>query len=1363
MQQIRLLLFFVLMGFSAMAQNFQWAHLGGQAARGSQGSDMVRDIAGNSYYVCFGADTLQLGSFKVQNDSLSAGTSFVLKYNPSGILLWAKVLGTHDLNQETQLRGIGLDASGHLYVAGGCSTDCYYDNRILIKATKSASFLMKLDTSGSFQWAKYYGDGLVRRKVLIDNKNNIILAGETSVHSYPVGAKDNFVTKLDSSGKRLWWKALTCTANQFLLEDYSLDGFGNIYTCGNFYDTLHYGSSMLARTGTADMFILKISPVNGNAIWLRGSNTALGNTSQTNARGIACFPGGYFYLTGSFGYNITIDGKTLGGPQVKGLPTFIGLFDDAGSLKWLRSAGADTGFTQPSCLTLYKRYAYFGGQYAGCAPSFGHTALPYINGQPMFISKIDSVGNFLWSFGTGAAGSLSFCSAMATDTAGSAFATGYTFGDPTFGKISLKHVGYSDAFFAKISDVSLWRDNILSTRYCAGDSISIPYHVKGIIQPGNRFRAELSDSSGSFDTTLYLLGYVDKTGNGIIKGRLPYNIAYSKKYNVQVASNDPDVTSYYNPQTIEIYPLPDIHIKYDSLRCYGQRDTFSARGGLSYLWSPGDQLSNTHIARPVFSADSSASYRLLAYNALGCPDSAFIRIKVSPPLTLSVNRDTLICPGKAVGLKAIAQGGVSASYLFSWDQGLGTGGMKTVNPVKTARYKVILSDGCSNTVTDSVQVQVYLPLKVSAGKDQGICPGRSNILSAIGTGGRASSYIYTWDQGLGTGAVQTVQPPTTTRYRVILDDQCSLKPDTAYVNIYRLPPMHVISPRDTTVCYGTSYRFQASGRGGDSLRYIYQWDNGLGMGAAKTVRAEKSTTFRVILSDSCSLHSDTGYFVLTVLPALSLKKISDTIICNGQAINLQASGSGGAGDTTKYRYQWLPASYGNGRRHPVRPLADTRYSVILSDACSENDTADVLVKVRRPLSVDAGRDRSLCYHQNLSLMAEAKGGDSAHYRYIWHPLEEKGAVLNVKALVSSAVYIVSVSDGCSADSAMDELQLSVSSPITVSTLKDSAVCAGKDFHISATASGGRGAYAYRWDAAHLTDNIVSHASRDTTLRLIVSDGCSPDDSAYIRMRIVALPIIRFDIDPASGCGPLRVVFRNISGNAPDFRYSFSFGDSSSAERRNLDTLSHIYTRTGVYYPSIQMNNDLGCKTIGPVGKVSVDPPIHGIMEISPPIRIIGEGAITFVNQGRDIDSSLWSFGDSSMAMGVKVSHSYRDTGIYAIRLVSRGRGCFDTSLGSVLIVPPMRIYFPDAFTPNQDGLNDQFLPQGLGWASLRFRIYDRWGSLIYQSDATHLKGWDGTFGSSGLPAPMDVYIWYVYVSDYNGNERFYQGNVTLLR
>ncbi|MBC7552854.1 MAG: PKD domain-containing protein [Taibaiella sp.] len=95
-----------------------------------------------------------------------------------------------------------------------------------------------------------------------------------------------------------------------------------------------------------------------------------------------------------------------------------------------------------------------------------------------------------------------------------------------------------------------------------------------------------------------------------------------------------------------------------------------------------------------------------------------------------------------------------------------------------------------------------------------------------------------------------------------------------------------------------------------------------------------------------------------------------------------------------------------------------------------------------------------------------------------------------------------------------------------------------------------------------------------------------------------------------------------------------------------------------------------------------------------------------------------------------------------------------------------QIFIPNTFTPNGDGQNDVFYPRGAGVSKvLTFRIYNRWGELLFEQLNFDLndvsKAWDGSF--NGASARPDVYVYLLEATCATGEPLFLKGDVTIIR
>ena len=109
-----------------------------------------------------------------------------------------------------------------------------------------------------------------------------------------------------------------------------------------------------------------------------------------------------------------------------------------------------------------------------------------------------------------------------------------------------------------------------------------------------------------------------------------------------------------------------------------------------------------------------------------------------------------------------------------------------------------------------------------------------------------------------------------------------------------------------------------------------------------------------------------------------------------------------------------------------------------------------------------------------------------------------------------------------------------------------------------------------------------------------------------------------------------------------------------------------------------------------------------------------------------------------------------------------GPNCSDTATKNIPIYPEKLIYVPNAFTPNQDDVNDVFKPvvSGVDDENYKFVIFDRWGKEIF-STTDYNKGWDGTI--NGKDASIGVYTYIIEYKEIQGIQKILKGIITLVR
>ena len=219
----------------------------------------------------------------------------------------------------------------------------------------------------------------------------------------------------------------------------------------------------------------------------------------------------------------------------------------------------------------------------------------------------------------------------------------------------------------------------------------------------------------------------------------------------------------------------------------------------------------------------------------------------------------------------------------------------------------------------------------------------------------------------------------------------------------------------------------------------------------------------------------------------------------------------------------------------------------------------------------------------------------------------------------------------------------------------------------------------------------------------------------------------------------------LSGTAP---YSFYWGTASFEDTSFVNNLG-----PGNY--SVYCEDGNGC--LDTVQFTITDPDTMAILTTSTPLSQwqAGDATATVVTAG---GNTPYSYVWSSQPPQFTATATGLSAGTYFIT-VRDSNGCI--RVDSVVIPESPNILAPpNAFTPNNDGINDLFQPHLLNVQSLDFAIFNRWGKVVFQTDDPEL-GWDGK--ANGTEAEIGIYVYYMKAEFLDGSTLDKSGSVILLR
>ena len=155
--------------------------------------------------------------------------------------------------------------------------------------------------------------------------------------------------------------------------------------------------------------------------------------------------------------------------------------------------------------------------------------------------------------------------------------------------------------------------------------------------------------------------------------------------------------------------------------------------------------------------------------------------------------------------------------------------------------------------------------------------------------------------------------------------------------------------------------------------------------------------------------------------------------------------------------------------------------------------------------------------------------------------------------------------------------------------------------------------------------------------------------------------------------------------------------------------------------------------------------------------------VSFLNTSIDASSWVWYFrSDSDTTFVRDPVHQFPAQGTYEVTLlVQNNLGCIDSITYNVIVEDPIAVFLPRAFSPNGDNINESFAPIGASLSEYEFRIFNRWGEVIFIGNEK--KPWTGNVRDTATPAPEGVYVYHLEAKGLDLEEKKVNGRVTLIR
>lgn len=311
------------------------------------------------------------------------------------------------------------------------------------------------------------------------------------------GYEDIFVAKIDNNGNWLWAKR----AGGYYSDcgtSISTDAAGNSYITGDFNIRAIFGNTSLSSSGSTypDIFIAKLD-TNGNWLWAKKAGGYYYDKSYAISSDPSgnCFISGYFSGTAVFGTEYLYSNGSS--------DIYIAKMNTNGDWLWVKQAG---GVYDDSGFGIYAdefSNCYVTGHYS-LSVNFGDTNLSTGGSSDIFITKLDSNGNWLWAQTAGII-SYTYGLDIHIDANANSYVTGRFYDLVNFGNVSIESAGGGDIFVAKLDSNGNW----LWAKQAGGDGFDTAYGISTDANGSCYITGEFSGSANFGSTTLTSEGISD--------------------------------------------------------------------------------------------------------------------------------------------------------------------------------------------------------------------------------------------------------------------------------------------------------------------------------------------------------------------------------------------------------------------------------------------------------------------------------------------------------------------------------------------------------------------------------------------------------------------------------------------------------------------------------------------------------------------------------------------------------------------------------------------------------------------------------------------------------------------------------------
>ncbi len=749
-------------------------------------------------------------------------------------------------------------------------------------------------------------------------------------------------------------------------------------------------------------------------------------------------------------------------------------------------------------------------------------------------------------------------------------------------------------------------------------------------------------------------------------------------------------------------------------------------GAYTYDFGSGNSASNTATGL------GAGSYTVTVTDANGCTTTEPATLTSASAATIDNTQSTNPACGVNDGSITLTVSGGTGTLTYTWSPNVSTTNAATGLGAGTYNITVTDAAGCETptSVTLANSAAPTIDNTQSTNPACGVNDGSITLTVSGGTG----TLTYTWSPNVSTTNAATGLGAGT--YNITVTDAAGCETPTSVTLANSAAPTIDNTQSVDPSCTNDDGSITLTASGGTGA-LTYTWLPNVSSGNAATGLA--SGTYNITVTDAAGCETPTSV-TLTNSAAATINitnQVDPTCANNNGAIGINATGG-----TAPYTYTWSPNV---STTNSASGLGAGQYDITVTDAagCVTPTQITLNIPTSFPIFNPPSISNPTCNGNDGSINLNVAGG-AGPYTYTWSPNISSGSSASG---LGNGFYNVTVTDANSCTNSTT-IDMTGAPNVPVATIGNqiNTNCGSNNGQIELNVAGGSAPFTYDW-SGNVSTGIVAFNLTAGNYSVTVTDANNCTSIVQTTITGSTGPVLddAQAIDPDCGEDNGQISLTVTPGTSSNLTYAWD--PASAGSTAQLTGLSG-----GSY--NVTITDDNGCEITTGYFLNSLTPPTTSVgsdLTIEP-----GEN-VTLVAAPNNPDYTYtWTGSDGSTFTGNNINVSPQEEVTYSVSVSYFD--CPEVSDQLTVFVLELEAFaIPNAFSPNEDGLNDDFFILGTVEV-LDFQVYNRWGERVHDNVTT---GWDGRY--KGELQPSDTYVYYIRVRRNNGVEETFSGDVTLIR